>query len=524
MPLSSEMRRLQAKWQMNTGWPQRLDWIEIDGLRGWNGQRFALSFPIMALVGENGGGKSTVLQALASVYAQGLQDNKDRFASDFFPDTPWDNVTAATIRYAVREAGTPHENSVRKPTGRWRGNPDRRKRRVEYIDLSRIQPVSARTGYSKLANPSYREVSAVAFDTSRLARFSQILGRRYDLAKLALSDADDHRSVPVITQQGAAYSGFHQGAGETTIFELLQRDIPNHSLVLIDEIESSLHPRAQRRLMRDLAQRCRDGAWQVVLTTHSPYILEELPLEARAYILQAAPGSREFVYGVSPEFAMAQMDDVAYYECDLYVEDERSGRMLTEILSVYAPGDIQRCQVIPYGAASVGRALGQMVVNNRFPRRSCVFLDGDTGSAPGCALLPGEDAPERVVFESLKARHWTGIDNRIGRPYAQVVDVCERAMTLTNHHEWVTTAGTQLVVGGDTLWQAMTAEWAATCLEAAEGRAIAQLVTDALAGIEHVVAVTPAVIRPAMTAAAQAQAAATPIQTTAPSAEPLLPF
>lgn len=73
------------------------------------------------------------------------------------------------------------------------------------------------------------------------------------------------------------YSGFHQGAGETTITEFLQSDIPKYSLVLIDEIETSLHPRAQRRLIRDLADRCRELDAQVVLTTRSPYVLDELP-------------------------------------------------------------------------------------------------------------------------------------------------------------------------------------------------------------------------------------------------------
>jgi len=77
------------------------------------------------------------------------------------------------------------------------------------------------------------------------------------------------------------YSGFHQGAGETTVAELLEADLPQYSLVLIDEIESSLHPRAQRRLLRDLAERCRERQLQIILTTHSPYILEELPAEAR---------------------------------------------------------------------------------------------------------------------------------------------------------------------------------------------------------------------------------------------------
>lgn len=60
MTVSNEIRRLSAKWETGTGWPQRLDWIEITGLRGWAGQRFDLRYPIMAVVGENGVGIQTL--------------------------------------------------------------------------------------------------------------------------------------------------------------------------------------------------------------------------------------------------------------------------------------------------------------------------------------------------------------------------------------------------------------------------------------------------------------------------------
>jgi len=68
MALSAEMRRLQNKWLTASGWPKRLEWLEIGGVRGWTGQRIDFQFPIVALVGENGSGKSTVLQAAAAVY------------------------------------------------------------------------------------------------------------------------------------------------------------------------------------------------------------------------------------------------------------------------------------------------------------------------------------------------------------------------------------------------------------------------------------------------------------------------
>ena len=105
-PLSNsrEIRRLHAKWQQNTGWPKRLEWIEIDGLRGWAGQRISFGFPIMAIVGENGSGKSTILQCAASTYRPvgSVQTDENWFASDFFPKTIWEEIRNAEIRFLYR--------------------------------------------------------------------------------------------------------------------------------------------------------------------------------------------------------------------------------------------------------------------------------------------------------------------------------------------------------------------------------------------------------------------------------------
>lgn len=485
MPLSDEMRRLQNSWRSGTGWPKRLEWIEISGLRGWAGQRFSFPFPIMAIVGENGAGKSTAIQCAASVYRQPpTAKKKSRFASDFFPDTAWERIREATVQYEIREGSNTATASIRKPGERWRGNPERPERHVEYIDLTRIQPVPARVGYSKIAKSGFKEVAAHPFDGGVLARLGQLMGRLYDLAKMSLTDADDKREVLVLGHLGDLYSGFNSGAGETMMAELLRAQFPQTGIVLIDEIETSLHPRTQRRLIKDLAALCRERELQIVLTTHSPYVLDELPHEARAFIMLGSDGTRNIVYGVSPEFAMSKMDDVPQYECDLYVEDERAKTMLTEILVAGQPGLVQRCRIVPYGAASVGKALGQMVVKNRFPRPSCVFLDGDEGSAPGCITLPGDDAPERVVMEALKQRNWLESAKRTGRLFADFADQCGRAMLLTDHHEWVRHAATQLVLGGDTLWQALCAEWASNCLDQAVTAKIIQPIQDVVEGIQ----------------------------------------
>lgn len=466
MPLSPEMRRLRAKWTTNTGWPKRLDYIDIKNLRGWSGQRFTLNFPIMAVVGENGSGKSTILQCAAAVYETSEQVTRSRYAtkseyaSDFFPDTAWEKIREASIGYEVRETADRYADSVRKPGERWRGNPERRKRPVEYIDLSRIVPVSVRRGYARIAKPQYKESGAESFDEFRLARFNQIMGRQYDTARMARTDADPEKSVSVLAERGASYSGFHSGAGETTVAEFLEADFPKYGLVLIDEIETSLHPRAQRRLMRDLADKCRERELQIILTTHSPYILDELPLEARAYIIKRSELPREIVYGVSSEFAMSKMDDVPHTECDLFVEDDRAATMVTEILTAHRPSLVHRCRPVPYGAASVGRALGIMNSQKRWPRPTCVFLDADAEPAAGCVNLPGNGSPEVDIFENIVKNGVQAISVRTGRPYSDVADALNQAMALDDHHEWTRFAASKLLLSGETLWQAMCADWA----------------------------------------------------------------
>lgn len=479
MALSDSMRRLQKKWTANSGWPKRLEWISLTGIRGWTGQRIDFPFPLMAVVGENGSGKSTLLQAAASIF-RSADRKKTWFASDFFPDTAWDKVRNATVSYGYQEGSQQHrEFSIRKPTTRWLGNVDRPMRDVEYIDLSRIQPVSARLGYTKIAKSKHTEApGAVAFDKEKVKRLSEVMGREYDGARMARTDLDNNRPIPVITKKDTNYSGFHQGSGETTIVELLQADLPKYGLVLIDEIESSLHPRAQRRLIADLAEVCRQREVQIILTTHSPYVLEELPLEARMYILESQ-GVKRVVNGISPQFAMTKMDDKFHPECDLYVEDVAAKVMLAELLAKHGMEVFNRCDIVPCGAVSVCHALGQMVVNQRFTRPSCVFIDGDSAEAPGCIVLPGGDAPERVVFNALKQIKWGELWVRIARDVSVIIDACSQAMILDDHHDWVRSAARELMCGGDVLWQAMCAEWAKQ-LKPAAAKNVVQAVEDAL--------------------------------------------
>ncbi|EPK4543784.1 ATP-dependent nuclease [Serratia marcescens] len=459
MSFSREIRQLQGRWGRGD-FPKHLEWIELDGLRGWSGQRVDFKFPIVAIVGENGVGKSTILQAVAALYDSTSEEKY--YASTFFPDTPWETTTGVTIAGSVREGQNSVVVSVRKPTTRWRGNDTRKKRPVVYLDLRRLQPIYSRIGYARLAKSAVLEHSSVPFDEATLSRFSSIIGKTYSEGKNSITNLDANRSVPVVSFNGVQYSGFHQGAGESTIAELLSTNIPEYSIVLIDEIETSLHPRAQRRLIRDLASISRVRRIQFVLTTHSPYVLEELPSEARIYVFNNDSG-KNVVPGVSPEFALTKMDEENHPEVDIYVEDDSAKIWLEEIIARKRLSYLNRCSVSTFGAASVGKALGTMVDAHRFSRPTMIILDGDQDPSSGCFILPGEEAPERVVFSELESINIPDVAGVIGRSHSDLINAVQQAMSAPDHHDWVKLVADRIIVGGNDLWRAMCRSWMVHC-------------------------------------------------------------
>jgi hypothetical protein len=166
---------------------------------------------------------------------------------------------------------------------------------------------------------------------------------------------------------------------------------------------------------------------------------------------------------------MSKMDDEVYPEADVYTEDDRSAIWVNEIVARSKQRDlIVRYQTVPYGAANVGRSLGVMVKEKRFPRPSIVFLDGDQAPSDGCFVLPGGDAPERVIFEGLAIKGFDGVASRLGRSVSDCANACAAAMLVSDHHEWTRFAADRLAVPGNVLWQGLCAEWCIRCFPETE--------------------------------------------------------
>ena len=263
-------------------WPKFLDSITLTGIRSWTGETISFRFPVVAIVGENGTGKSTILNAAACAYenetTSHLGHDQIFYPSEFFLSTHWDRVENVTLTYSIKQGESRSTHKIRKITKRWRFG-RRPRRHVFYFEISRTLPLDASVGYARIARIAAAEVSSDDINHEFVGRLSYVLGRQYRQARFVKSDADKKREVGLLTGQFGEISQYHQGAGEGSTLDLFRslQNIPETSLVIIDEVEASLHPKAQRRLVQFLLWLSRTRRVQIILSTHSPYVLQELP-------------------------------------------------------------------------------------------------------------------------------------------------------------------------------------------------------------------------------------------------------
>lgn len=470
-------------------WPRFIERIKITGLRGWNDNTIEFRFPIVAIVGENGSGKSTLLKSLACAY-EGNKKQTTFFPADFFIDTQWEKIQNARIEYEIKYG---HKNSLKKiepafskKTSRWNKiKDDRPKNDVFLLEISRTVPLDATAGYAKIAKLAAKEVSRSEIKPEYRKKLSHILGREYTNASFAMTEMDNKRDVGLLRRSFGEVSQYHQGAGEDTMLDLIRQlqDLPNYSLLIIDEVEASLHPKSQRRLIQFLLWFCREKRCQIVLSTHSPYILQELPKEARIMLLHGTVGIN-VVTEITPEFAMSKLDDVVYPELELIIEDDDAGIWLREIIAYLDTEDaiLPRIRSIPVGPANVVQIMGKLAHENRLPYKSLAILDGDKPATAGCTNMPGMHAPEYVVFEGLKQLKWVNLDNRFGIGAGTLFQILDDVMLAPDHHKWTTMVGDKIKLGSRSVWQIMCNEWCKhkECLQEDYIQNLKQLLEDKL--------------------------------------------
>ncbi|EEG9505525.1 ATP-binding protein, partial [Escherichia coli] len=106
------------------------------------------------------------------------------------------------------------------------------------------------------------------------------------------------------------YTEAFAGSGEFAIVSLILNiySAKPNSLILLDEPEVSLHPGAQKRMMDVLYSIVEQKKHQVVISTHSPVIVNTLPKDAiKLFVFDEESETAKIVQNIAPDEAFIEL-------------------------------------------------------------------------------------------------------------------------------------------------------------------------------------------------------------------------
>ncbi len=265
-----------------------------------------------------------------------------------------------------------------------------------------------------------KQYSSTRFPANSLVFAHRILKNRYNDVSVISAKARDILFAEAESHQGVRYSEFHMSSGERTILRI-SKDIAHlhNALILIDEVDTGLHPYTQQQVMLELQRIALRQQLQIIVASHSPVVLDSVPPEGRKFLdrdeatndVKLMPAYRDIfqksLYGQSRE------------KLSILCEDEVAEGMILGVLDELQPKLGLRHEDFIIGR-NTGRAEFPAHVRTlgKFGKLlDFVFvLDGDAHDMKSRVeqaarqydqivdplFLPGKEAPERWIWLRLE--------------------------------------------------------------------------------------------------------------------------
>ena len=428
--------------------------LVVEKFRALNNVAVEFGNYITVICGKNGTSKSSILGIAAQIFSFRKDYNKDelisfrQIAGDPFKsqysehfrisekfDQPGsmqvrielhDGYTeqAATAKLELMKRGKSprpvvrHNSTVidRKNTSRNFTHP------VIFLSLKRLYPIAARKykvqdfdDYFKehkqdiisLTNELLNRSSSVATGTDGTISSAVAHGQNYD-----------HESV----------SAGEDNAGQIILalmsFRKLKEEYPNYKggLLLIDEADAGLFPTAQINLLNMLGRECRKLNLQVVMTSHSPTLIQHAfeqsqrnQKDYKTVYLSDSLGDVQVMHDWDWKNIMANLNaksvlaapNVSLPKVPVYFEDKEAADFFAKLMSRQPIKKFTNSlSDISLGCSNYLQLIKKKIVG--FSKESIICLDADVVQTPeninkykNVVLLPGKLPPDQLIFEHL---------------------------------------------------------------------------------------------------------------------------
>lgn len=430
--------------------------------------RLSFEFPITVLLGKNGTNKSSVIHALdGSVRNRTIADYWFETKLDAIPETRDGIKQSVTHTYldkgkevecikarAPRSAADPDYWEPVKPTavyGFAAGAPRESPILLNVLHLDCRAELPAFDKYFNFPDPGHLSTRAVhakkknvlrreyrkqdylrqrsghlrkllddtgtALTESELQLISYVLERDYvggQILEHNIFHGHTGRTIRFKTKEmTGGYSDAFAGSGESGAVFLIHdvANAPDGSLILLDEPETSLHPRAQQRMLEFLCHYAVRKKFQIVMATHSYYFAEHLPSRAIRVLEKNPQGRIQISVSFSAREALHEIATEPAGKT-IAVEDVRARQLVLAALEKSGPKakDEIYVQVRDGGTSRIFQDIQAHAASQR--KDLFLILDGDhrptTPIMSKGSLPQGLSELKKLISEQTKGPNSSG--------------------------------------------------------------------------------------------------------------------
>ena len=437
--------------------------LTIEGFRCHGQTTVEIASPIMVFSGLNGTGKSTVLQLIAAAYTN--PSGKTYSINEFFCKNDLDTeaiAAGAKVRFDFeKEDRSTRPLTLSSPANdarrrEWNGQRRRTEKHVYYAGVSEYIPKVEKPYYAYRSRSLTLGDSELVSDRAR-EWISSILQKQYDSISRTKVTAGGDRT-PFIThvkktisedgsEKEVSYSEAHMGFGEARTIHMVTsiESLPEKSLILLEEPETSLHPSAQYQFGRYLVDVALEKKHQIFLTTHSEHLQQALPTAGICFLNKAQERSIRPIYGIQPSQSRSLLTDGNVKALTVLVEDPCARAVLRELLREQDADFLKTVEI------SIGGSCEQIKTSLKGLRDAklnvAAVLDADQGANPSDNIyaLPGTLPPEKEIFQCERFR------THLIEQHELNLDDYMTQLAGVDHHDWFERLANRLSVDEDAL-------------------------------------------------------------------------
>ncbi|QJE96237.1 ATP-dependent nuclease [Luteolibacter luteus] len=391
--------------------------------------------PISVIAGLNGVGKSTLLHCVALLLGWDQKQLCDNF--DF-------KTSGGTFSVKILEGDKVTDFSADLSNGNI-DLPDLGCPAVVWINTGADVPEIVRkfrreTNLEELL----AQVSPVQYSTGDVELASAAVGKVYNSCEVyELEDFGMPFPVPYfrVTAHGVTYGTERMGLGEAAIHYIFWhlRRLQKRSIILLEEPESYISSRSQKYVIDLLAKDCLKKNCSALLTTHSPQIVSNVPVEWT--IVLSRLGGSQYLIAESQESLreMLGMPPVQRKSGLIIVEDECAKLLASEWFRRFSLDFLKSWKIVTHkSAGDILKAVRE------FPNRQRYFklvglLDGnERGKHDLTGLmvtyLPSI-LPPNVLFQNVIQKFSDRVATALGISHSTWVAKLSTMIAL-DHHDW----------------------------------------------------------------------------------------